>query len=173
MKKQKTIRAAADTGELVAALQAAQRQILSLENKLDEYKWLEESLRKRTKDLNERVKELECLYAVSNSLPAAHNLAELLLGVCESLPRGFQFPAATWASLEVFGQKFTSSGFKTTAYRVSRDIVARKETVGKIEVFVGPVFDRYHNTAILPEETRLLEMVAALVSQLVESRAAG
>lgn len=160
----------ADVGELVAALQAAQRQIISLENKVDEYKWLEESLRKRTKDLNERVKELECLYAVSNSLPAAHNLAELLLSVCESLPKGFQFPPFTWISLDVFGQRFASRGFKTSPYHISRDIVSRQETVGKIEVFVEPRPDRYHKTPILPEENRLVEMVAALIGKMVENK---
>ncbi|MHB0997206.1 MAG: hypothetical protein ACYC2I_12625 [Elusimicrobiales bacterium] len=161
-----------DTGELIAALQDAQRQIISLENKLDEYKWLEESLRKRTKDLNERVKELECLYAVGNSLPAAHNLAELLLGVCESLPKGFQFPPSTWVSLEVFGQKIASRGFKSSAHRISRDILVRKEPVGKIEVCVKPRLDRYHKTAILPQENRLVEMVAALIGKMLENKVA-
>lgn len=170
MKKNKPVPEPLNTGELVAALQDAQRQIFSLESKLDEYKWLEESLRKRTKDLNERVKELECLYAVSNSLPAAHNLAELLLSVCESLPKGFQFPPTTWVSLEVFGQKFTSRGFKSAANHISRDILARKEAVGKIEVHIEPRLDRYHKTAILPEENRLVEMVAALIGKMVENK---
>lgn len=159
-----------EAGDLQAALQAAQRQILSLENQLDEYRWLEESLRKRTKELNERVKELECLYAVSSSLPRANNLAQLLLSVCESLPKGFQFPSRSWASVEVYGQKFSTPGLKPAAHKVSRDITVRGESVGAISVGVSPVFDRYHRLAVLPEEERLLEMVAALVGKLVENK---
>jgi len=161
-----------NTGELVNALQSAQRQILSLENQLDEYRWLEESLRKRTKDLNERVKELECLYAVSNSLPSANNLAELLLSVCETLPKGFQFPASSWVSIQVYGQKFATRGFRPSVHRIARDIQARGETVGGVSVCIGPVFDRDHKNAVLPEEERLVEMVAAMIGKLLESKLA-
>lgn len=170
MKTTKPAQQNIDTGELVSALQAAQRQILTLENKLDEYKWLEESLRKRTKDLNERVKELECLYAVGNLLPGTRNLAELFLSVCESLPKGFQFPASSWVSIEVYGQKFTTQGFKPSVHRIARDIKARGETVGVVSVCIGPVFDSYHKTAVLPEEERLVEMVSALIGKLVENK---
>lgn len=173
MKKQRPGSPGGDTGELVAALQAAQRQILALENKLDEYRWLEDSLRRRTKDLNERVKELECMYAVGTSLPKANNLAELLLSVCETLPKGFQFPASSWVSLEVYGQKFLSRGFKPSIYRIEREIKVRGEKVGTIGVSVGPVFDKYHKSATLPEEERLVEMVAALLGKLVENRMCG
>lgn len=159
-----------DVSELVAALQAAQRQILSLENRLDEYRWLEESLRKRTKELNERVKELECLYAVSSSLPKANNLAELLLSVCETLPRGFQFPSSSWVSIGVYGQKFSTRGFRPSVHRIARDIRARGETVGGISVCIGPVFDRDHKNAVLPEEERLVEMVADMIGKLLESK---
>ena len=170
MKKKIAELAETNTAELVAALQAAHRQILSLENKLDEYKWLEESLRKRTRDLNERVKELGCLYDVSSALPSANSLAELLVGVCEALPKGFQFPATTWVELEVYGQKFATRGFKPSQHTVAREIRVRKEKVGTLTVHVGPVFSRHHKAVILPEEERLVEMVAALAGKLLESK---
>ncbi|HCC48489.1 MAG TPA: hypothetical protein DEQ38_10315 [Elusimicrobia bacterium] len=172
MKNKKTEDLEGNTGELVNALQSANRQILSLENQLDEYRWLEESLRKRTKDLNERVKELECLYAVSNSLPSANNLAELLLSVCETLPKGFQFPASSWVSIEVYRQKFTTRGFRPSVHRITRDIKTRGETVGGVSVCIGPVYDRDHKHAVLPEEERLVEMVAAMIGKLLESKLA-
>ena len=53
MAEQKPTQKKPDTAALVAALQAAQQEILSFENKLDEYKWLEDCLIKRTKELNE------------------------------------------------------------------------------------------------------------------------
>jgi len=128
-------------------------------------------LRKRTKDLNERVKELECLYAVGNLLPGTRNLAELFLSVCESLPKGFQFPQSTWVSLEVFGQKFASHGFKSSEHQLSRDILSRGQKVGTITVHIGPALDKYHKVAILPEEDRLVGMVAGLIGKMVESKA--
>jgi len=170
MKKEKPQTPGVDAGELTAALQAAQRHILTLENRLDEYRWLEDSLRKRTKELNERVKELECLYAVSSTLPKANSLAELLLNVCETLPKGFQFPGSSWVSLDVYGQKFSTRGFRPSIYKISRDLKVRGETVGTINVCIGPSFDKYHKSAILPEEERLVEMVSAMIAKLVEAK---
>ena len=114
-----------DTADLAAALQAAQQEILSLENKLDEYKWLEDCLVKRTKELNERAKELECLYAVGKSLPGPESLGEFFRAVCETLPKGFQFPGSTWVSLKILGHKFSSRGFKPSGHSISCDILAR------------------------------------------------
>ena len=78
------------------------------------------------------------------------------------------FPASSWVSLEVYGQKFLSRGFKPSIYRIEREIKVRGEKVGTIGVSVGPVFDKYHKSATLPEEERLVEMVAALLGKLVE-----
>lgn len=160
---------ALDAGELAAALQEAHRQVRGLEARLDEYKWLEDSLRRRTRELNERVKELECLYAVGRSLPRAQSLADLLLGVCESLPRGFQFPSATWAAVEIYGQRFHSPGFRPGRCRAQRGVLVRGETVGSVAVCVEPPRGS-GGPAVLPEEERLLEMVAALVGRLVEEK---
>ncbi|MBU2574256.1 MAG: hypothetical protein KKH28_09290 [Elusimicrobia bacterium] len=170
MAKHKQFQKEPDLNELTISLQAAHHQILSLENKLDEFKWLEESLRKRTKELGERVKELECLYAVGNSLPGTKDLVELFQIVCESIPKGFQFPGTTWVSLEMFGQKFSSRGFKDSEHQISCDILVRGKQVGRIIVSVVPVFDRHHKTAILPEETRLLQMIAILTGKIVENK---
>lgn len=168
--KEKTEKPDISAGEMAAALQAAQRQILLLENQLDEYRWLEESLRKRTKELNERVKELECLYAVGSSLPRANNLMELLLSICETLPKGFQFPASSWVSIEVYGQTFTTRGFRPSAHKISRELKVRDAAIGSITVCIGPALDDYHKAAILPEEEKLVEMMAALIGQLVNTK---
>jgi len=52
MKKNRSEEAAPEQAELAIALQAAHQQILVLENRLDEFKWLEDSLRRRTKELS-------------------------------------------------------------------------------------------------------------------------
>jgi len=46
----------------------AHGEVLTLQAKVAEYKWLEDAIRRRTRELSERVKELTCLYAVSSCL---------------------------------------------------------------------------------------------------------
>lgn len=172
MTKKEPIQKKPDRAALVAALQAAQQEILCLENKLAEYKWLEDCLVKRTKELNERAKELECLYAVGKSLPGTESLAEFFRAVCESLPKGFQFPGSTWVSLQILSHEFSSRGFKLSEHSITCDVLARGKPVGNLIICVEPAFDRYHKTAVLPEETRLAGMVAALIGKMVENKSA-
>ena len=166
MKTQNTLKEA----ELSEALMTAHMQIGSLENQLAEYKWLEESLRRRTKELNERTKELQCLSAICERLSAARNTAESAAAVCELLPAGFQFPQGTWVNIEVGGEQFFSRGFKRSKNNISCAIRARGEAIGAVSVHVSPVLDQYHNTAILREECLLLETTAALFGKMLAGK---
>lgn len=156
--------------ELTAALQFAHQQICRLENQLAEYMWLEESLRKRTKELNERSKELYCVCAVCVHLSGAKKFSEMAQGLCELLPEGFQFPGGTSVRIEAFGREYMSRDFKSSEHNISREIRARGEAVGLISVHVAPVFDRFHETAVLPEERMLLETAAALIGEIIGNR---
>ena len=75
-------------------------------------------------------------------------------------------------SLQILGHKFSSRGFKPSRHSITCDILARGKPVGNLIICVEPALDQYHKTAILPEENRLVGMVAALIGKMVENKAA-
>ena len=92
---------------LLQSLKDAHEENLVLRAKLLEYQWLEESLRQRTRELNERMKELDCLYTVSSSLLDHHMPFERVLAmIVKDIPRGWQYPKATGVRLVFNGREY-------------------------------------------------------------------
>ena len=156
--------------ELLTALREAQKEILDLHAQLAEYRWLEEALRKRTRELSERVKELDCLYSISDSLRHPEvSLEQVLDDIVNTVPKGYQCPARTWTRLTVAGQVFCSRHFRETSYCQSADIHVLRTQVGTIQVFVPPP-DSADVPTFLPEEDSLLEVVAVWIGEIIEHR---
>ncbi len=124
-------------------------------------------------DLQERIKESECLYDIfklTEDVDAP--LAGQLQAVVDRLPAGWQFPERAMARLRLGGNSYTSAGFEATPLRQVVQLSGSDEVgiaAGEIEVAYRvatrepPVF--------LPEEQRLLEAVAARLVDVQTQRA--
>lgn len=156
-------------GELADALREAHQEILDLQFELAEYKWVESALRSRTSELSERVKELECLYSISQFLcQRSTSLSEMLQDIVNTLPKGYQNPERTWACLEVSGKSFYSNQFQTTPDSHSADIIIHGRQAGTIRVCVLPKPNTGDEPVILPMERKLLQSVALWIGKTVE-----
>ncbi len=76
-----------------------------------------DELRRRTHELGERVKELNCLYGISRlreqkELP----IEEICQGVAELLPPAWQYPEITCARIVLKDYEFTTANFKKTRW---------------------------------------------------------
>lgn len=157
--------------DLIDALREAHQQIFGLQEQLKEYAWLTEALRRRTWELSERVKELECLYRVSDCiLDRNSDLVELLQRVITLLPRGFQTPDNTWALLNILGQIFQSPGFRQTEYSFCTKIFASRKQIGHIQIFVSPPSHAREAPVLLIEETILVDTLSQWIGAIVEHR---
>ncbi|TSA55587.1 MAG: hypothetical protein D4R45_02060 [Planctomycetaceae bacterium] len=156
-------------GELADALREAHQEILELQLKLAEYEWVESALRKRTRELSERVKELECLHSISQCLcRRSTSRSEMLQDIVNMLPKGYQNPERTWAYLEVSGESFCSNQFQTTPDFHSADILIHGRPVGTLRVCVLPKPGTGDEPLILPMERALLQSVALWIGKTME-----
>ena len=159
--------------ELMVALQEANQEILRLQSLIDEYKWLEEALRRRTMDLSERTKELECMYAVADCLRDLDaDIETVLRRIAGFIPRGYQNPRETCVSVTVCGRTFCSPGFKPTSCCQHVKILACGRHIGDVRVYVEPPARPAETAAFLPEESDMLEALAVWIGEAVEHRKA-
>jgi hypothetical protein len=157
--------------ELILALQEAHQQVLGLQAKLAEMEWIGEALRRRTVDLGERVKELGCLYAISDCLRDLEaELPEILQRIVNLIPIGYQHPERTWARLSVGGNIYCTPGFRETAFRQDQSIQAGKRGLGTVQVHVQPGRGPNAAPAFLDQEADLLAAVAVWIGEIVEQR---
>ena len=75
-------------------------------------------LHERTKQLDERVKELRCLYGISR-LREQQGIEpdQMLQGVVELIPAAWQYPHIACARITAAAKEYASSGFRVTPWR--------------------------------------------------------
>jgi nitrate/nitrite-specific signal transduction histidine kinase len=155
--------------ELLEALKEAQEQIQHLESLIAEYKWLEGALRKRTFELSERVKELDCLYAISSRLANPQgSLQKFLADIVDIMPHGWQYPKSTCVRLKLNNYEYQTSNFIESRLKQTASIYKGNKRIGILEVRLipSPIHDKYQ--PFLPQEKQLLDVIAIWISVIVK-----
>lgn len=111
--------------------------------------------------LRERIKELNCLYAVAH-LAEQHprSLDALLQGVVDILPPSWQYPDITCARITFDGRSVTTRDFRVTRWRQQAQIIVHSEGVGMVEVFYREDMPESYEGPFLEEERALIDAVA-------------
>ncbi len=147
----------------------------ALEPKANEWEseHIESILRVRTHQLRERVKELGCLYAISDLL-VKHGmpLNELLEKAVNMIPPAWQYPEITVARIIFRQQIFQTDNFNETIWRQSSDIVMNDDHAGTVEVFYQEERPELDEGPFLAEERRLLDNIAEKLGQIIWRKSA-
>jgi PAS domain S-box-containing protein len=128
----------------------------------------EEILKERTYDLDKRVRELNCLYRISELREKKDkSLEELLQGVAELIPSSWQYSENICARILLGYQVFTTDNFQETPWKLARDIIANGEWAGTIEVFYLKRPERDED--LFPkEEASLISIIAERLGRIAE-----
>jgi len=134
----------------------------------EERKKVEEALQKRTHDLDERVKELSCLYGIDEMCrKEGATIEEVLKKVPQIIPPSLQYPDSTESCITFEGNKYKSRNFKKTKWIQSADIIIRKEKIGLVEVCYLEEKPKRDEGPFLKEERDLINAVAERLSQFI------
>ena len=144
-------------------------RIAVIDRDITDMKWVEDALRERTHDLNERVKELSILYAISRIAEQPGNpLERIFFEVVRMLPSGWQYPGDTVARITVEGRTFETEGFRETSWRQASPVVVNGETVGTVEVCYLRERPERDEGPFLREERSLIDTVARRLGRTIE-----
>ncbi|MCP4723546.1 MAG: LuxR family transcriptional regulator, partial [bacterium] len=101
-----------------------------------ERKQTETELKKTTHDLGERMKELKCLYGISELFVSKDiDLNSILQGTVELIPPSWQYPEITCARIILHDQKYQTDNFKETLWKQSGDIFVKGERAGTVDIY--------------------------------------
>ncbi len=145
--------------------------VVELTQDITERKQNEEALRRRTHDLGERVKELNCLYGVSKLVEdPAVSLEEVIQGTVELIPPSWQYPEITCARAVVDGREFTTAKYRPgdVVAKQAADIRVSGETVGAIEVCYVEEKPEQYEGPFHKEERMLIDAVAERLGKTIE-----
>jgi len=118
--------------------------------------------------LQERAKELNCLYDVEQILARLDlPLEEAFKQVVEVIPPGWQYPDICRAMIEYGGETYTNEGFRPTPWVQSSDIVAQEEVVGRLSVWYAKERPAEDSGPFLKDEERLIHTIAERLGQSI------
>jgi len=120
--------------------------------------------------LNQKTKELKCLYDVSQLLKNSDkSLEELFIDISKIIPAGWQFPEDIRCKV-IFGTKeYVSKPFVQTLLKQRSKLYSNNEVIGQIEIYyVG--FWEDTDTPFIQEEQNLLNLIAQSLSETIEHR---
>ncbi|MBN2602158.1 MAG: nucleotidyltransferase domain-containing protein [Candidatus Marinimicrobia bacterium] len=121
----------------------------------------EESVEKLHDILNERVKELNCIYTIEELLSKTeYSLADVFQKVAEAIPPGWQYPDICVARIDFEGQEYVSKGFKKTRWVQRADIIIQDKSAGFVEVYYSDFRPTADEGPFLKEERRLINTIA-------------
>ncbi len=147
-----------------------ERCLITVFKDITEQKNRELQLRLLSLELNERVKELNCLHSISTITHLENVSFETLLQrIVEVIPAGFQYPDVAEARIVIYGNEYKTVNFKDTDIFVKSDISVFGKNDGVIEVCYVEDKDISEKKGFLKEEKALLETIAERLGKNIEN----
>jgi len=117
--------------------------------------------------LRERIKELNCLYGVSQLAERyLYSLDDLLQELVNFLPHSWQYPDITCARILFKGKTYMSDQFQVTNWRQLSRIYMYHEAVGECSIFYLEECPPADEGPFLKEERALLDAVAEQIGTI-------
>ncbi|MEA3231596.1 MAG: PAS domain S-box protein [Thermodesulfobacteriota bacterium] len=136
---------------------------------ITERKRAEKELENRTNDLNERVKELNCLYGIAQLVEKRSiSLEEIIQGTVDLIPMTWRYPGITCARIIMGDQEFKTKNFRETDWKQACDIIVHDELSGTVEVYYLEGKPARHEGAFLKEERTLINTIAGRLARITE-----
>ena len=118
--------------------------------------------------LEERVKELNCLYEIEEVLnQPASNIEEVLLKIAEIIPIGFQFTEICRAKINYRDKEYLSDNFEESRWSLSAEIVIQGKSAGSIIIYYIKQKPELEVGPFLAEEKRLLNTIAERIGHYI------
>jgi len=159
--------------ELVCHIAEMNAEMLELQEELrqsrDQADWVAGSMKARTRVLNERIKELNCVYQVFQIFRDPGLRFEQRVGrIVDILPRAWQYPDLAGARAVVGSQEFRTPRFRETPWVQKERISAKGHPEGIVEVCYLQERPAADEGPFLREERMLLKVAAECLGAICE-----
>ncbi len=123
----------------------------------------------RTRELDERVKELNCLYEIARLVETPGiTIDQILQGTVQLLPNAWQYPEITCARIVYENRKYVTDNFHETQWKQESPLPVNSENAGRIEVYYLEQMEDMDEGPFLKEERRLIHAVAERLGRIIE-----
>jgi PAS domain S-box-containing protein len=142
--------------------------VAALQDEMAERKQAEEALRKANYDLNERIKEINCLYSISYYVEKQYlRLEEKFESIADLIPSGWQYPEIACARIVIEDKEYKTDNFKETPWKQASEVIVHDERIGTIEVYYLDEKPESDEGPFLKEERGLINAIAVELGEMI------
>lgn len=125
------------------------------------------------RDLNERVKELNCLYT-TDAITRRENatVEEVCEEIVQLIPSSWQYPGITGSRIVLEDEAYETGNFKETEWMQRADITVDGEKVGVVEVCYLDETPNEDEGPFLEEERNVITSIAKRLGEFLEDKKA-
>lgn len=118
--------------------------------------------------LQERAKELNCLYRIEELLNQTEISSDLVLqGVVKAIPPGFQYPDICVAKLSIENKLYMTENYTDTKWMMEADIIVQGNITGTLRINYLTEKAEFDEGPFLKEERKLINTIAERISSYI------
>lgn len=119
-------------------------------------------------ELKERIKELNCLYGLTNIVKdSTLSFDEALQKIIELIPPAWKYPEITCARIKIDGKEFKTNNFKESKWSQISNILSDSIEIGVLEVYYLNEKPHADEGPFLDDERKLIDAIADLIGRFV------
>jgi len=119
-------------------------------------------------ELKERVKELNCLYGLTNVVKDKNlSYNEILQKIVELIPPAWRYPEITCARIKIDSKEYKTKNFNETQWSQISNIIVDDKESGVLEVYYLEEKPQADEGPFLIDERRLIDAIADLIGKFV------
>jgi hypothetical protein len=126
-------------------------------------------IQKLLAEKKERLKELSCINQTTQIIKEAKMLEETLRRITFILPKAWQYPDHTVARIRYGEFEFTTQTFRETAFCQSQNFKTIDNISGSIDIFYLKEFPEIDEGPFLKEERNLINNLASIISNYLNT----
>lgn len=116
-------------------------------------------------DLQERMKEITCLFNINNAIRNPKtSINEVMQSICNFIPPGWQYPENTSTEIVLDKKIYKSKNYNESEHAIMEKIMLNDVERGYVKVNVKDLNKEQLKNPFLKEEKKLLESIAANIS---------
>lgn len=147
-------------------IDALVRRNRELEQLEQDHRRMELIFKQQAHKLQERMKEINCLYGISKiQEQTGLSLEEIFQQVVNIIPPSWQYPEITCAQLLINDQSFRTENYKNTFWKQQAEIIAYGEPIGILTVCYLEKQPDMDEGPFLAEERSLINAIAELLGR--------
>jgi len=145
----------------------------NLKNLEVEHNRMEQTLKRQAHDLQERIKEINCLYGISTIVEQNELCLETIFHkVIDLIPSSWQYPEITCAQLLINDESHRTSNYKNTFWKQQAEVVAYGKVLGVLTVCYLEKRPERDEGPFLKEERFLINAIAERLGRTCERKQA-